>query len=77
MLTEHIGKIVTLYIDKDTKISGKLSNHKPNLYQVTGDNKHCVFWDSEINAIFTSDTKIDVIHCYYPLGLLTEKGITS
>jgi hypothetical protein len=74
MLTEHIGKIVTLFVDEDTKISGKLSNHKPNLYQVTGENKHFVFYDHEINAIFTNDTKIDIIHCYYPLRLLTVKG---
>jgi hypothetical protein len=47
-----VGKIVKLIIDNDSILVGKLSNHKPNLYQVTGDNNHYVFWDHEIFGIF-------------------------
>ncbi len=48
MLSDYIGKIVNISVDHDYRLSGKLSNHKPNLYQVTGDNNHFVFWDREV-----------------------------
>ena len=50
MIKEYIGKIVNISIHHESTFSGKLSNHKPNLYQVTGDNNHFVFWEYDIIA---------------------------
>lgn len=59
MIDNYIGKIVNLSVYHEYSLSGKLTNHKPNLYQVTGDENHCVFWDTEIIALHwevSSDT---------------------
>ena len=42
-MNEYINKIVNISVDNDLYFSGKLTNHKPNLYQVTGKNNHFVF----------------------------------
>ena len=52
VMDEYIGKIVNIVVDQgEYRLSGKLSNHKPNLYQVTGDKEHIVFWDDEVLAL--------------------------
>lgn len=50
-MNEYINKIVNISVDNDLYFSGKLTNHKPNLYQVTGKNNHFVFWENEIIAL--------------------------
>ena len=51
-MDKYIGKIVNIVVDQgEYRLSGKLSNHKPNLYQVTGDKEHIVFWDDEVSAL--------------------------
>ena len=67
MLTKHIGKIVTLFVDKSNKVTGMLSSHAPHLYQVTGGKDHFVFYDYEINGILIDGERISLIHCYYPI----------
>ena len=47
-IQSYINKNVTIIIDNELRIDGKLSNHKPNLYQVTGNNNHFVFWEYEV-----------------------------
>lgn len=50
-MDKYIGKIVNIVVDQgEYRLSGKLSNHKPNLYQVTGDKEHMVFWNHEVLA---------------------------
>ena len=47
----YVGKIVDIVSDNNNyKLVGKLSNHKPNLYQVTGEQGHRVFWNWEVLA---------------------------
>ena len=47
----YIGKIVDIVSDNSNyKLTGKLSNHEPNLYQVTGTQEHRVFWNWEVLA---------------------------
>jgi hypothetical protein len=60
---KYVGKIVKLIVDKDLVLVGKLSNHKPNLYQVTGKyvDNHIVFWDHEISGIFIECDSINSI----------------
>lgn len=60
MLEEYVGKVVILHVDKDLSITGILSNHKPNLYQVTGKDNHFVFYDYEIVGIVNNE----LIHKY-------------
>lgn len=48
-IQSYINKNVTISID-DLHITGMLTNHKPNLYQVTGTNNHFVFWEYEVIA---------------------------
>jgi hypothetical protein len=60
---KYVGKIVKLIVDKDLFLVGKLSNHKPNLYQVTGKyaDNHFVFWDHEISGIFIECDSITLV----------------
>ena len=47
----YVGIIVDIVSDNNNyKLVGKLSNHKPNLYQVTGEQGHRVFWNWEVLA---------------------------
>ncbi len=51
-MDKYIGKIVNIVVDQgEYRLSGKLSNHKSNLYQVTGDKEHLVFWNHEVLAL--------------------------
>ena len=51
-MNKYIGKIVNIVVYQgEYRLSGKLSNHKPNLYQVTGDKEHIVFWNHEVLAL--------------------------
>ncbi len=36
----------------DCEYSGRSSNPEPNLYQVTGDKEHIVFWDDEVSSLY-------------------------
>lgn len=49
-LQSYVNKNVTIIVGNELRIDGKLSNHKPNLYQVTGNNNHFVFLDYEVMA---------------------------
>lgn len=49
--TDMIGKIVNLNVYNEHRLSGKLTNHKPNLYQVTNNEDHFVFWEYEVTAL--------------------------
>lgn len=56
-LSNFVGKIVDLYVWHEFRLTGKLSNRKLNLYQITGDNSHHVFWSHEIVAYhYDTDT---------------------
>lgn len=35
-MNEYINKIVNISVDNDLYFAGKLTNHKPNLYQIFG-----------------------------------------
>ena len=51
-MDKYIGKIVNIVVDQgEYRLSGKLSNHKLDLYQVTGDKEHIVFWNREVLAL--------------------------
>jgi len=58
---KYVGKIVKLIVDKDLVLVGRLSNHKPNLYQITGADNHFVFWDYEISGIFIECDSITLV----------------
>jgi hypothetical protein len=47
-LIDYIGKIVSISVEHNYRLTGKLSNHKLGLYQVTGNNNHMVFWEDEV-----------------------------
>lgn len=61
-MDDLIGKYVTLYIGKESKISGKLSKTSNSYYQVTQDyNKYYVFSEREISGIINNN----LFHNFY------------
>lgn len=50
-MDDFVGSIVNINVYDDLRFEGKLTNHKPHLYQVTAENNHFVFWEYDIIAL--------------------------
>lgn len=55
-LSSYVNKNVTISVNHELYITGKLTNHAHCLFQVTGRDNHFVFWEHDVIAYSLEDS---------------------